>query len=116
MGHIPIRRIRSWGKEASQGFTVPSGYRALFRPSHANAGANGRVYEHRLVMAESLGRPLEDYEQVHHKNGVRDDNRLSNLELWITRQPTGQRASDLIEYAHWVLDTYASAALTGAVA
>jgi len=61
---------------------------------------NGKIIsEHRLVMEQHLGRRLLRTETVHHVNGVRDDNRLENLELWYSPQPYGQRVKDLLRYA-----------------
>ena len=64
------------------------------------------LVEHREVMKEMLGRDLLPGENVHHKNGVRHDNRPENLELWVTFQPQGQRPEDLVAYAHEILNRY----------
>lgn len=84
-----------------------NGYVLVYAPENPTSTVNGFVLEHRLVMAEHLGRPLQRWEQVHHKNGVRHDNRLENLELWDTQQPAGQRPEDKVAYAIEILKQYA---------
>ena len=59
-------------------------------------------------MEERLGRYLLPDESVHHVNGVRDDNRPENLELWVRPQPTRIRATDAVAWAHKILNRYES--------
>lgn len=59
------------------------GYVLLLRPDHPRAKKHtGYVQEHRLVMEEFLGRFLLPTEVVHHINGIRDDNRVENLQVF----------------------------------
>jgi hypothetical protein len=82
------------------------GYMMVRAAGHPRADKARYVFEHVLVMEEMLGRYLLPGENVHHRNGIRDDNRPENLELWTRPQPAGIRASDAVAWAREILARY----------
>ena len=101
------------GGETSWNFvekTYKNGYVFVKAPDHPRSH-QGRVREHILVMENFLGRQMLPNEEVHHLNGIRDDNRIENLELWTKSQPSGGRVEDKVNWAIEILRQYKSEVL-----
>ncbi|MCH9020375.1 MAG: HNH endonuclease [Proteobacteria bacterium] len=101
--HLPETTRHRYQKK-----TLANGYVTVWCPGdpHAKLSNGTRAFEHRLVMADMIGRPLRQNEAPHHINGNRADNRPENLELWVRAQPTGQRVEDMVAWAEEILECY----------
>jgi len=83
-----------------------NGYIKIWMKDHPCCSQKGYVLEHRLVMEQHMGRRLSSFETIHHKNGVRDDNRIENLQLMCSFHPQGQTPEDLVKWAKQILSMY----------
>lgn len=94
LGHME-GRMNSFGPGPESpawkgGRKIHGGYVQIWVPQgYPGRPKNGYMMEHRVVMQEHLGRPLEPTEWVHHRNGIKDDNRIENLEIVSHAKPAG---------------------------
>lgn len=103
------RHLQRWYKYGTPGpARALRGTRSTGTDGYVMVSVGGRrIAEHRYMMELHLGRRLFADENVHHINGVKDDNRIDNLELWSTYQPSGQRVSDKLRWAREIIERYA---------
>lgn len=111
--HVPRRGKQAPGYKRGY-YQTRDGYICL-RGEDRN-GKWGERPQHVIVMEDHLGRKLEPDETVHHKNGIRSDNHIQNLELWSSKHPSGQRTEDMVNFCLEYLAEYAPERLRGAVA
>ena len=106
-------------KETHKSFIHSSGYILIwigkgdfyFPMASKRAPSNnyGYVTEHRLIMARHIGRCLQTFENVHHKNGIKDDNRLENLVI------TASNSEHIVNHSKGYRDGYRQGLVDGRV-
>lgn len=74
-GNVP------WNADTSKGWTDPRGYRWIYVNELNGRGRRVARREHRVLMERHIGRLLEPWEVVHHKDGNPSNNAIDNLEL-----------------------------------
>lgn len=106
-GLCSVHYMRVWRTGMTTRRKAANGAGHLTKHGYREVTVGGRkTLQHRVVMEDRLGRALFPEESVHHINGVRDDNRPENLELWSSSQPAGQRVADKIAWAKHILAAY----------
>lgn len=88
--------MRDIGRAGAKMDSMPDGTLRQQRSGYVSVKVGHRwVAQHRAIMEDILGRPLVSGESVHHRNGIRNDNRAENLELWVGGIRYGQRAHEV---------------------
>ena len=88
--------------------TKPLGFKTWPKNGYVRVyvGKGKTKFEHVATMEQHLKRRLLEGEHIHHINGVKDDNHIENLELWIRPHPSGIRAKDALRWARKTIEKY----------
>lgn len=89
------KRNRDWqigsnNKNWKGGKYIAHGYVRMINPERNNPGEQRYIFEHRHVMEQHLKRKLLPHEIIHHKNGIKTDNRIENLSIVLRKTHRGK--------------------------